>query len=136
KLDGAALGLGPAEQAKVDIVRDRGLESLAIMRDAGLPMAFGTDLLGQLRQYGGFEFELLGKVLSPVEVLRSVGEISAKLCRQEGEIGVIAKGARANLVVVDGDPLQDIALLGRPDETLRAVIKDGRVVRGALAEAA
>lgn len=136
KFEGAALGLGPAEQAKVDIVRDKGLESLQIMRDAGLPMAFGTDLLGQLRKYGGLEFDLLAKVLSPVEILRSVTEIGAKLCRLEGEVGVVAKGARANFVVVDGDPLADVTLLGRPAETLRAVLKDGKIVRGTLAEAA
>jgi imidazolonepropionase-like amidohydrolase len=136
KFEGAALGLGPAEQAKVDIVRDKGLESLQIMRDAGLPMAFGTDLLGQLRKYGGLEFDLLAKVLSPAEILRSVTEIGARLCRLEGEVGVVAKGARANFVVVDGDPLADVTLLGRPAETLRAVLKDGRIVRGSLAEAA
>ncbi len=134
KLEGAALGLGPAEQAKVDIVRDKGIESLRIMREAGLPMAFGTDLLGPLRKYGGLEFELLAKVLSPAEILASATTIGARLCRQVGEIGVIAPGARANFIVVDGNPLDDITLLGRPEETVKAVIKNGRIVRGAVAE--
>ena len=65
KLEGAALGLGEVEQAKIDVVRDKALGSLAIMRDAGLPMAFGTDLLGELHKYGGMEFDLLAKVLAP-----------------------------------------------------------------------
>jgi imidazolonepropionase-like amidohydrolase len=134
KLEGAALGLGPAEQAKVDIVRDKGIDSLRIMRDAGLPMAFGTDLLGQLRKYGGLEFELLAKVLTPAEILASVTVVGAKLCRLEGEVGIVAKGARANLIVVDGDPFDDITLLGKPDTNLKSVIKDGAIVRGALAE--
>lgn len=129
KLEGAALGLGEAEQAKIDIVRDKGLESLAIMRDAGLPMAFGTDLLGQLRKYGGMEFDLLAKVLSPAEVLRSVTEIGAMACKREGEIGVIAEGARADFIVVDGDPFADVTLLGRPEESLRLVVKSGRIAR-------
>ncbi|OWY07851.1 peptidase M38 [Thioclava sp. F34-6] len=129
KLEGAALGLGASEQAKIDIVRDKGLESLAIMRDAGLPMAFGTDLLGELRKYGGMEFDILAKVLSPAEILRSVTQIGAMACMRDGEIGVIAEGARADFIVVDGDPLADVTLLGRPEETLRMVVKSGRVAR-------
>ena len=129
KLEGAALGLGPESQAKIDIVRDKGLESLQIMRDAGLPMAYGTDLLGQLRKYGGMEFELLAKVLTPTEIMRSATEIGARLCNLEGEIGVIAKGARANFIALDGDPFADVALLGKPDKHLKLVIKDGAIVR-------
>jgi imidazolonepropionase-like amidohydrolase len=132
KLDGAALGLGVAEQAKIDVVRDGGLRSLAIMRDAGLPMAYGTDLIGPLRKYSVMEFALLAKVLRPAEILRSVTEIGARLCRMEGEVGVVAPGARANLLVVDGDPMADVTVLGRPSDSLVAVIKDGRIVRGAL----
>ncbi|MDF0600253.1 amidohydrolase family protein [Psychromarinibacter sp. C21-152] len=131
KLEGAALGLGESEQAKIDVVRGKGIQSLAIMRDAGLPMAFGTDLLGQLRKYGGMEFEILSRVLSPADILRSTGEIAAKLCRMEGEIGVIAPGARADLTVFDVDPFADVAALGRPDETLKMVVKGGNIVREA-----
>ena len=72
KLEGAKLGLGANEQAKIDVVRDGGLKSLAYMREAGLPMAFGTDLLGPLRKFGGLEFELLAKVLSPTEILKGM----------------------------------------------------------------
>jgi len=135
KLEGASLGLGAAQQAKIDVVRDGGLRSLRIMRDAGLPMAFGTDLLGPLRKYGGLEFELLAEVLAPAEIIRSATEIGARLCRMEGEIGVLAEGARANLIVVDGDPFADITLLGRPSQSLSAVVKNGRLVRGDLAAA-
>lgn len=99
------------------------------MRDAGLPMAFGTDLLGELRKYGGMEFDILAKVLSPAEILRSVTEIGAMACMRDGEIGVIAAGARADFIVVDGDPFADVTLLGRPEETLRMVVKGGRVAR-------
>jgi len=127
KREGAELGLGPAEQAKIDVVRDGGLNSLAIMRDAGLPMAFGTDLLGPLRKFGGLEFELLAQVLTPTEILSGMWEAGARLCRMTGEIGTMATGARANLVAFDVDPFADIAALGRPDQHLRLVVKDGAV---------
>lgn len=132
KLEGAALGLGAAEQAKLDVVRDAGLASLAIMRDAGLPMAFGTDLLGQLRKYGSMEFDLLAKVLTPAEVIDSATRIGARLCGLEGEAGVIAPGARADMIVIDGDPFADVTILGKPETHLAAVIKAGRTVRGSL----
>lgn len=127
KLEGAALGLGAAEQAKIDVVRDGGRASLTYMRDAGLPMAFGTDLLGQLRKFGGLEFDLLAQVLTPSEILGGMWEAGAKLCRMQGEIGVIAPGARANMVVFDTDPFADIASLGKPETHLRLVIKDGAI---------
>lgn len=125
KREGAQLGLGAAEQAKIDVVRDGGRNSLTYMRDAGLPMAYGTDLLGQLRKFGGLEFELLAQVLTPSEILSGMWEAGAKLCRMEGEIGTMAAGARANLVAFDVDPFADIAALGRPDQHLKLVIKDG-----------
>jgi imidazolonepropionase-like amidohydrolase len=103
-LKGKALGLGETEFEKIETVRSGGLASLAIMRDAGLEMAFGSDLLGELRKYHCMEFELLAKVLTPAEIIRSATIVGAKLCQMEGQIGTIAKGARADLLAVDGDP--------------------------------
>lgn len=131
KREGAALGLGAAEQAKIDVVRDKGLESLAIMREAGLPMAFGTDLLGGLRKYGGMEFDLLAEVLTPAEIIQSATLVGARLCGLDGEVGVIAEGARADMIVVDGDPFADVTILGKPERYLTRVIKAGRIVREA-----
>jgi imidazolonepropionase-like amidohydrolase len=129
KLEGKAFGFGDAEYAKLDVVRDGGRRSLEYMREAGVPMAFGTDLLGQLRKYGGLEFGLLAQVLTPAEILKGMYEAGAKLCRMQGEIGTIAPGARAHLIAVEGDPLADIELLGRPKETIRLVIKNGVIRR-------
>ena len=48
-----------------------------------------------------------------------------------GRLGVVAEGAIADLILVDGDPLADISLIGRPDEAFHAIIKGGQLVRGA-----
>lgn len=132
-LEGAAFGLNPESQSKIDTVRDKGLESLAIMRDAGLPMAFGSDLLGQLHKYQSMEFSIRAKVLSNQEILQSATRISAKLCRMEDEIGVIAPGAYADLLIVDGNPLDDISVLERHDECLTAIMKGGAFVKNTMA---
>lgn len=131
-IEGEALGLGAAEFAKIEVVRSGGLRSLEVMRDAGLPMAFGSDLLGQLRKYHGMEFELLAKVLTPAEIIRSATTIGARLCRLEGQVGVIAAGAFADLLVVDGDPLIDITLLQDDGAHMPAVMANGRFAKQAL----
>ncbi|HQZ11274.1 MAG TPA: amidohydrolase family protein [Devosia sp.] len=129
-LDGKELGLGPVEFEKIEVVRSGGLKSLAIMRDAGLPMAFGSDLLGGLRKYHCMEFELLAKVLTPAEIIRSATVVGADLCRLKGEIGVIAKGAQADLIVVDGNPLEDIMLLAGDGKHMSMIMRGGRVLKG------
>ena len=131
-LEGEALGLGATEFAKIEVVRSGGLRSLEIMRDAGLPMAFGSDLLGQLRKYHGMEFELLAKVLAPQEIIRSATIIGAKLCRLEGQVGVVAEGAFADLLVVNGDPLSDISLLQDDGAHMPIIMASGRIVKNAL----
>jgi len=131
-LEGKALGLGAAEFAKIDVVRNGGLRSLEIMRDAGLPMAFGSDLLGQLRKYHCMEFEILARVLTPAEIIRSATTIGAKLCRLEGEAGVLATGAAADLLVVDGDPLSDIGLLQCDGAHMSVIMTRGQVAKNRL----
>jgi imidazolonepropionase-like amidohydrolase len=128
-LEGEALGLGAAEFAKIETVRSGGLRSLEIMRDAGLPMAFGSDLLGELRKYHCMEFELLAKVLTPAEIVQSATVIGAKLCHLEGKAGIIAENAFADLLVIDGNPLADISLLQNDGAHITMIMADGRLVK-------
>jgi imidazolonepropionase-like amidohydrolase len=131
-LEGEMLGLGAAEFAKIETVRSGGLRSLEIMRDAGLPMAFGSDLLGELRKYHCMEFEILAKVLTPAEIIRSATTVGAKLCRLEGQVGVIAQGAFADLLVLDGDPLSDISLLQGDGVHMPVIMNNGRFAKRTL----
>jgi imidazolonepropionase-like amidohydrolase len=131
-LDGKELGFGEAEFAKIDVVRQGGLRSLQIMRDAGLKMAFGSDLLGELRKYHCMEFELLAKVLTPAEIIRSATIVGAQLCRMPGEAGIVAAGAHADLLVVDGDPLSDLSLLQDDGKHLSLIMRGGRTFKDRL----
>ncbi|HET7717268.1 MAG TPA: amidohydrolase family protein [Bauldia sp.] len=124
-LEGAALGLPPESAAKIETVRKGGMESLAIMREAGLPMAFGSDLLGGLMKFHSMEFEILSRALPASEIIASATTVGAKLCRMEGKIGTIAPGAFADLIVVDGDPLADITLLAHDGAHMPAIMARG-----------
>jgi imidazolonepropionase-like amidohydrolase len=129
--DGKQLGLSPESIAKIETVRTAGLESLDIMRSAGLPMAFGSDLLGGLHHYQAMEFELLARVLPVPDILRSATLVAAKLCRMEGQIGVLAPGSFADLLVVDGDPFRDLGLLQQPAR-MAAIMRGGRFFQNTL----
>ncbi len=129
--DGPSLGLPPDSIAKIETVRGAGLGSLTIMREAGLPMAFGTDLLGGGHARQSEEFAIRGRVLPAREVLASATTLAAKLIGMEQKLGVVAPGAIADLLVVDGDPLEDIALLAAPQRTIRTVMQGGVIHRHA-----
>jgi imidazolonepropionase-like amidohydrolase len=117
---GKSLGFPAGSQRKVQDVLDAGLASLEIAGRAGVAIGFGTDLLGETHEYQSEEFVIRREVMEPIDIIRSATVVNARLLRMEGEIGVVAPGAYADLVVVDGDPLANIGVLSRePDIVVR-----------------
>ncbi|AWN45324.1 peptidase M38 [Methylobacterium terrae] len=131
--EGASLGLPPASVAKIEDVREAGLSALETLRDAGVMMAYGTDLLGEMHRHQSEEFVIRGRCLPAIEVIRSATVNAAKVVRLEGKAGVVAPGAFADLIVVDGDPLSDLSLLTGQGRHMRAIMIDGRFVKDELA---
>ncbi|NSY46588.1 amidohydrolase family protein (plasmid) [Agrobacterium tumefaciens] len=127
--EGAAMGLPAASIAKVDDVRLAGMESLTIMREAGLQMAYGSDLLGGMHVYQSEEFVIRGRVLPAVEVIASATHIAARLLRMEGRIGAVSPGAYADLIVVDGNPLEDLTLLTHQGAYMPMIMKAGVFIK-------
>ncbi len=130
--EGAKLGWPEQMRVKLARVREKGVESLRIARAEGVPIGFGTDLLGHMHDDQSNEFALRLPAMPAAEVLRSATAINARLLGREGELGVIAQGAIADLVVVDGDPVADIGLLAGQGERMPVVMKAGRFVRNRL----
>jgi imidazolonepropionase-like amidohydrolase len=64
--------------------------------------------------------------LSPLEAIRAATLNAAEALGRKGELGVIAPGAAADLIAVDGDPTADVTEL----ERVRFVMAGGRVARG------
>ncbi len=131
--EGASLGLPPESVAKIENVRGAGLRSLEIFRQAGVKMAFGTDLLGEMHRHQSTEFAIRAQVLPAHEIIASATTIAAEVLRMEGKLGVVAPGALADLLVVDGNPLTDIAVLTGQGERIAAILKDGVFVKNTLA---
>ncbi len=97
---------------------------------AGVKIAFGTDV-------GGFswsdpiarEFSRMVEFgMTPMAAIQAATSKAAELLGMEGEIGVVAPGAYADLVALTGDPLKDVKTL----ETVAFVMKDGKVYRNDL----
>lgn len=122
---GHELGVGEESIAKLADVREAGLRSLEILREAGVKIGYGTDLLGPMHQYQSREFVIRAGAMPPFEVIRSATTVNAELLNRVGELGVVAPGARADLIAVDGDPLADISLLDGQGEHLSVIMKDG-----------
>ena len=130
--DGPRFGFPKDSIAKINSVRHAGMESLSIMRDAGVIMAFGTDLLGETHVRQNEEFAIRARVLGSREILAAATTIAARLLRMEGLIGTVAVGAYGDLLVVDGNPEEDVAILAHPDRSIRMVMKAGMVHRSSL----
>lgn len=130
--DGPRLGLPAASIAKIQDVREAGMNSLSILREAGVTMAFGTDLLGETQVRQSEEFAIRARVLPASDILASATSIAARLIGMEGKLGIVAPGACADLLVVEGNPLADITLLSRPEQTVAVIMKGGVFHRNTL----
>ncbi len=130
--DGPELGMPQVSLDKLKHVREVGLRSLEILKAAGTQMGFGTDLLGAMHRYQSREFLIRSEVLSPLEILCSATSENARMMNVEGEFGVIAEGAVADIIVVDGNPLEDLGVLQGEGEHIPLIMKDGEIFKNAL----
>lgn len=124
---GREFGLPEHSHRKVFDVLDAGLHALELAHRAHLPLVYGTDLLGGMHEEQLSEFTLRRQVQPPADILRSATTMAARLLRMEGQVGVVAAGAFADLLVVEGDPLQDLAVLTDPERRLKLVMARGRL---------
>jgi len=88
--------------------------------------------LGPMHRYQSREFIIRAEAMSPFDIIRSATTVNAELLNHPGELGVVAAGARADLIVIDGDPLADISLLDGQGEHLTYIMKDGVFYKRAL----
>jgi imidazolonepropionase-like amidohydrolase len=129
---GRELGFPPQSQEKVEIIWKQAISGLDVMRRAGVKLCYGTDLMGKLHPQQCREFTLRSEVFTPLELLRQATSIPAEMMMMKGQLGCVAPGALADLIVVDGDPLQDISLLAADGAKLRAIVRAGEVVKNEL----
>src|SRR5690606_10960092 len=131
--EGASYGLPADSVAKIETVRAAGLASLELYKRAGVKMGFGSDLLGPSQRLQSDEFRIRAEVLPNFDVLQSATLIGAEILNMQGKLGQLIPGAIADVLVVDGNPYQDInCLLGQGDH-IPLVMKAGQIYHDELA---
>jgi imidazolonepropionase-like amidohydrolase len=116
---------------KIDEARELGIQALRFAREAGVKIASGSDLLGPLQDRKARELEIKTEVLSPMESLVSATKTNSSLFGMEDEIGTVEEGKLADLLVVDGNPLENIAVLQKKSN-LKLIMKGGRAFKSEL----
>jgi imidazolonepropionase-like amidohydrolase len=128
----AKWGMTAESLEKNELVIDGGLKSLEICKRHGVPVAYGSDLLGELHWDQSNEFTIRQEVLSPIEIIRSATLIGADVLRMPGKVGTLKPGAFADLILVDGNPLKNLALLVDQGKHLSAIMKGGKFHKNRL----
>jgi len=129
---GPRLGFPQVSQDKMAIAFDAALAGMDIMRTAGVKLGLGTDLLGELYVQECREFTIRREVFTPLEILRQATSNNAEMMQLKGQLGCVAPGALADLLVVDGDPLEDIGRIAEDGSHLRAIVRAGDLVKNEL----
>ena len=128
---GAKLGYNAEQMEKTAYVLSAGTKALVSAKAAGVKMAYGTDI-GYFHDYQSEEFLVRAEVLTPAEIIRSATTIGAEVVRMVGKLGVIAPGAFADLLVVDGDPFKDLGLFQGQGKHLSFIMANGRLAKNRL----
>ena len=130
--EGVEAGMPKEIQIKVYDVLDAGIEALELAFAQNVPMIYGSDLLGSMHRHQLNEFNIRKAIVPPAELIRAATCNAADAFGRRGEFGEIVPGARADLLVSDGNPLDDVSVLTRPQENLLAIMKEGRFYKNAL----
>ncbi|XZE55334.1 amidohydrolase family protein [Planctomycetaceae bacterium SH139] len=129
--------------------RRKGREVLAgyenvmkLAKKHGVKMGFGTDAAAGMVDTILYEFEMRSKFFTPLEMLKQATSTNAELLRicksrdpyKAAPLGVIKEGAWADMLIYDGNPLENIDFVTKPKEHLKVIIKGGKVYKNELDE--
>jgi imidazolonepropionase-like amidohydrolase len=106
--------------------------AIEIALRAGVKVGFGTDLLGETHSAQSKEFVLRAQFQSNADVLRSATIVNADLLQRPGQLGVLKPGAFADLLVVNGNPLEDLGVLSGQGERLDLIMRGGVIFKNTI----
>ena len=129
--DGAKYGLPDESVQKIAKVRTNGLKALEVLDAAGVKMGFGSDLLGETHYMQSDELVLRAKVLGHAKVVQQATLIGAEILNHEGLLGEVVENAYADLLLVDGNPLEDVSVLTQHDAAIKLIMRDGFIHKNA-----
>jgi imidazolonepropionase-like amidohydrolase len=125
---GPAQGVPENMLRKIQQAKERGEEAVRIAMAAGLDIGSGSDLLGTMQPHKTKELTLKASIMGNMSALVSATSANARLFQLNERIGTAAEGMQAYLIVVDGNPVDDITILESP-RNVRLVMKEGAVLK-------
>ena len=132
---GKEFGFPEVSLQKLQEIVDSGLRAVELTRDAGVKIGHGSDLLGPLHRYQSDEFSLKAEVLGNHGAIKAATMTNAELLRRDDDLGQLTVGYKADLIVVDGNPLKNIGLLEKEGAHIPLVMRDGQIFKNELAGA-
>ncbi|PSU35214.1 hydrolase [Photobacterium lutimaris] len=135
--------VGTPSEPKMRMVNEKSEKMLTLAKKYNVKIAWGTDLFGppEKQALQNMEFAARKKYFSDYEILKQATSDNAELFRlsglrdpyqQEAKLGVVEVGAYADLLIIDGNPLKDVSLLGDPSKNIQMIMKDGVVYKNTL----
>jgi imidazolonepropionase-like amidohydrolase len=134
-------GVPPASRPRMLQVIAGTESTIALAKKYKLKMAFGTDVLfsKMAATYQGAELVKMRKWYSAPELLVMATGTNAELLKLSGprnpypgKLGVVEEGALADLLLVDGDPVANLALVAEPAKNFLVIMKDGKIYKNSL----
>lgn len=124
------MGLNDNYLRKLDIVRVGGMKALEMAHRAGVRIASGSDLIGPLKyqQYKGRELSIKAKVMGPMGAIVSATRTSAECMMIDKEIGTLDTGKFADVILVDGNPLDDLSVFEPGSGKVLLTMVGGKII--------
>jgi len=117
---------------KIRYAKERAEEGVRIALAAGVPIGSGSDLLGPMQPLKTTELTLKARIMGPMAAIVSATATNARLLRLAERTGTVQEGKWADLIVVAGNPADDVAVLESADN-VRLVMKEGQILKDRLA---
>ncbi len=131
-------GLSENNRAKARLVAAGQANLMRLIRKYDILTGFSTDFIRGEYHRLAEEFTNRGEYFSPAEVLNQATAQSAAVIRMSGKLnrygnfGEIREGWVADLLLINGEPLQDLSVFSNPETAFALIMKDGRIMKSAL----
>lgn len=125
---GREQGVSELTIEKINVAKGPVPQSVEIAMSAGVSIGSGSDLFGQNSNKKALELELKAAIMGSVKSLVSATKTNAELLGMANDLGTLEAGKLADLIVVDGNPVENIALL-QEEQNITMIMQSGHLVK-------